>query len=183
MYNVQGVPWAYYLVVVWYCHISLFDLLSSRLGNGWNIDPSFHSRVESTVTCVAYSQWKLSEIFENANQLAKSWCQFFRMRVDIDCLKKRKSIDSDYYIELLVRLKGKITKRKWQHMKKKKIIFHQDSALGYKSMKKMAKFNKLCFSLCPHPPYFLRSSLQWLLALCWSQKDAPRGKDMARMRK
>ena len=44
-----------------------------------------------------------------------------------DYLEKEKYINSDYYIELLVRLKDEIAKKR-PNMKKKKIIFHQDNA-------------------------------------------------------
>jgi len=83
----------------------------------------------------------------------------------IDYLKKGKSINSDYYIELLVRLKDEIAKKR-PHMKKKKIIFHQDNAPCHKSMKTMAKLNELGFNLLPHPPYSpdLAPSDYWLFA-------------------
>ena len=57
-------------------------------------------------------------------------------------LKKGKYINSDYYIELLVRLKDEIAKKR-PHMKKKKVIFHQDNAPWHKSMKTMTKLSEL----------------------------------------
>ena len=47
--------------------------------------------------------------------------------ISIDYVEKGKYINSDHYIELLVRLKDEIAKKR-PHMKKKKIIFHQDNA-------------------------------------------------------
>ncbi len=59
----------------------------------------------------------------------------------IDYLKKGKFINSDHYIELLVRLKDEIAK-KLPHVKmKKKIIFHQNKAPCHKSMKTITKLN------------------------------------------
>lgn len=83
----------------------------------------------------------------------------------IDYLEKGKSINSDYYIDLLVRLKEEIAKKR-PHMQRKKILFHQDNAPCHKSMKTMAKLNELGFDLLPHPPYSpdLAPSDYWLFA-------------------
>ena len=83
----------------------------------------------------------------------------------IDYLERGKYINSDYYIELLVRLKDEIAKKR-PHMKKKKIIFHQDNAPCHKSMKTMAKLSELGYELLPHPPYSpdLAPSNYWLFA-------------------
>ena len=42
----------------------------------------------------------------------------------IDYFKKDKTINSDYYMALLDRLSAEI-KKKWPHMQKKKVLFHQ----------------------------------------------------------
>lgn len=70
----------------------------------------------------------------------------------IDYLGKGKTINSDYYIALLQRLKDEIAKKR-PHLKKKKVLFHQDNAPCHKSMKTMAKFHELNFELFPDPPY------------------------------
>lgn len=70
----------------------------------------------------------------------------------IDYLEKGKTINSDYYCALLDRLKEEIAKKR-PHMKKKKLLFHQDNAPCHKSMKTMVKLNELHFELLPHPPY------------------------------
>ena len=82
----------------------------------------------------------------------------------IDYLEKEKYINSDCCIELLVRLKDEIAKKR-PHMKKKKIIFHQDAPC-HKSMKTMAKLSELGYELLPHPPYSpdLAPSYYWLFA-------------------
>ena len=83
----------------------------------------------------------------------------------IDYLEKGKYINSDYYIELLVRLKDEIAKKR-PDMKKKKIIFHQDNAPCHKSLKTMAKLSELGYELLPHPPYSpdLAPSDYWFFA-------------------
>jgi transposase len=70
----------------------------------------------------------------------------------IDYLEKGKRINSEYYMALLVRLKEEITKKR-PHMKKKKVLFHQDNAPCHKSIVTMAKLHELGFKLLPHPPY------------------------------
>ena len=70
----------------------------------------------------------------------------------IDYLEKGKTINSDYYIALLERLKDEIAEKR-PHLKKKKVLFHQDNAPCHKSMKTMAKLNELGYELLPYPPY------------------------------
>ena len=57
-------------------------------------------------------------------------------------------------------------KKKWPHMQKKKVLFHQDNAPCHKFMKWMVKLNELSFELLPHPPYSpdLGPSNYWLFA-------------------
>lgn len=83
----------------------------------------------------------------------------------IDYLEKGKTINSDYYCALLDRLKDEIALKR-PHMKKKKILFHQDNAPCHKSLKTMVKFNELGFELLPHPPYSpdLAPSDYWLFS-------------------
>ncbi|KAL7726109.1 hypothetical protein ACLKA6_010156 [Drosophila palustris] len=83
----------------------------------------------------------------------------------IDYLQKGQTINSDYYMALLERLKDEIAKKR-PHMAKKKVLFHQDNAPCHKSMKTMAKLNELGFELLPHPPYSpdLAPSDYWLFA-------------------
>lgn len=70
----------------------------------------------------------------------------------IDYLEEGKRINSEYYMALLVRLKEEIAKKR-PHMKKKKVLFHQDNAPCHKSIVTMAKLHELGFELLPHPPY------------------------------
>ena len=70
----------------------------------------------------------------------------------VDYLKKGKTINSDYYMALLDRLTAE-TKEKQLHVRKKKVLFNQDSAPCHKSMKTMVKLNELSFKLLSHLPY------------------------------
>ena len=62
----------------------------------------------------------------------------------IDYLEKERSINSKYYIALLVHLKKEIPK-KWSQMKKKKVLFPEDNAPCHKSIATMAKLHELHF--------------------------------------
>ena len=70
----------------------------------------------------------------------------------IDYLEKGKTINTDYYMALLDRLRAEI-KKKRPHMRKKKVLFHQDNVLCHNSMNTMVKLNELSFKLLPHPSY------------------------------
>ena len=65
----------------------------------------------------------------------------------------------------MVHLKREIAKKQTQ-MKKKKVLFHQDNALGHKSIATIAKLHELHFELLPYPPYSpdLAPKDYWLFA-------------------
>ncbi|XP_023217030.1 histone-lysine N-methyltransferase SETMAR-like [Centruroides sculpturatus] len=69
-----------------------------------------------------------------------------------DYLEKGKTITGEYYASLLHRLSEEI-KEKRPHLKKKKILFHQDNARVHTCAVSMAKITELKFELLPHPPY------------------------------
>ena len=69
----------------------------------------------------------------------------------IDYLEKRRTINSEYHIALLMCLKEESAKKRSQM--KKKVLFHQNNALCHKSIETMAKLHELDFRLLPHPPY------------------------------
>lgn len=70
----------------------------------------------------------------------------------IDYLEKGKTINSEYYCNLLDQLDLKIREKR-PGLQHKKIIFHQDNARVHKSVLTMAKFNELKYELLEHPPY------------------------------
>ena len=93
----------------------------------------------------------------------------------IDYLDKERTINSKYYIALLVHLNEEIAKKQ-PHMKKKCSF-----TKCHKSIAMMANLHELHFELLPHP-LFSRSKPDRLMAVCRPQKNAP-GKDMAPLKK
>ena len=71
----------------------------------------------------------------------------------IDFLPKGQSINSDYYITLLDRLKDAIKKKRPRMAKKNKPLLQQDNAPVHKSIKPMVKLSDLRFELLPHTRY------------------------------
>ena len=69
----------------------------------------------------------------------------------LDYLEKGRTINSKYYIALLVHLKEENTKK--QPQMKKKVLFHQDNAPYHKSITTMAKLHELHFELLPPTLY------------------------------
>ena len=84
----------------------------------------------------------------------------------IDYLEKGKTVNSDYYMALLDQLRAE-SKKRWHHMQKKKVLFHQDNASCHNSMKTMVRWNELSFELLHHLPYSpdLAPSDYWLFAV------------------
>lgn len=70
----------------------------------------------------------------------------------VDYLENGKTVNSDYYIKWLIKLKEEIIIKR-PGMQKKKILFHQDNAPANRSIATMAKLSELHFELLPHPPY------------------------------
>jgi len=70
----------------------------------------------------------------------------------VDYLQTGKTINTEYYCNLLHKLDAKIREKR-PGLQKKKIIFHQDNAPAHKSVLTMAKINELKFELLEHPPY------------------------------
>lgn len=70
----------------------------------------------------------------------------------IDYLEKGQTITGEYYASLLDRLNEKIQEKR-PHLKKKKILFHQDNARVHTCAVSMAKIQELKFELVDHPPY------------------------------
>lgn len=72
--------------------------------------------------------------------------------IHIDYLEKGKTINGKYYSELLDRF-DTVLKQKRPHLKKKKVLFHQDNARVHTCAVTMAKFYQLGYELLQHPPY------------------------------
>ncbi|XP_076667941.1 histone-lysine N-methyltransferase SETMAR-like [Andrena cerasifolii] len=70
----------------------------------------------------------------------------------IDYLQRGKTINGEYYANLLQRLSEEI-KEKRPQLATKKALLHQDNAPVHTSVITMAKINELKFELLPHAPY------------------------------
>jgi [histone H3]-lysine36 N-dimethyltransferase SETMAR len=86
-------------------------------------------------------------------------------------LEKGHTINSEYYIALLERLNAEI-KKKRPHLKKKKVLFHQDNALSSQCIKTTANLHELGYELLPHPPYSLSVWSPVNFSVCRPQKNA-----------
>ena len=107
------------------------------------------------------------------NQLARLWRQFFwdsQGIIFIDYLEKGKTINSEYYIKLLERLKDEIATKR-PHLKKKK-LFHQENAPCHKSVKTKARNSRIRLWIASPRSVFPRSGSQRLFPFFRSQKDA-----------
>ena len=70
----------------------------------------------------------------------------------IDYLEKGKTINSEYYCNLLDQLDKNIREKR-PGLQKKTIIFHQDNARVHTGFLTMVKLNELKYELFEHPPY------------------------------
>ena len=70
----------------------------------------------------------------------------------IEYLHKGKTINSEYYTNLLQRLRDEI-KKKRPHLTKKKVLFNQDDVLIHTSVIAMPKINEVKFKLLLHTSY------------------------------
>ena len=126
----------------------------------------------------------LSKVPKNASVGWRGYCTRIlgcAWYFDIIYLEEGKTINNNYNMALLDRLSTEI-KRKWPHMQKEKVMFHQDNAPYHKSMEMMVKLNELSFKLLPHPPYSLdlTPSDDWLFA---DLKKCSRERDLAPLKK
>ena len=113
------------------------------------MDPPLHSGVKSAV---GESQPKRLKTQTSTGKVLASVFWDAQAILFIDYLGKRRTINSKYYIALLVHLKEEIAKKRPQ-MKKKKELFHQDNASCHKLIATMAKLHELHFKWLLHTPY------------------------------
>ena len=73
----------------------------------------------------------------------------------IDYLEKGKTINSEYYCNLLDQLDKNIREKR-PGLQKKTIIFHQDNARVHTSFLTMVKLNELKYECLNTPPYSTR---------------------------
>ena len=100
----------------------------------------------------------------------------------LNYLEKKRTINSEYYIALLVHLKEEIAKKQLQ-MKKKKVLFHQDNAPCHKLIATMAKLHELYFELLPYPPYSPDLPPPATAGCLQTSKEYSRERDLAPIKK
>ena len=72
--------------------------------------------------------------------------------IHIDYLQKGRTINGEYYTNLLDRFNEDL-KKKRPYLAKKKVIFHQDNARVHTCVVSMATFRELRYELLSQPPY------------------------------
>ena len=70
----------------------------------------------------------------------------------IDYLQKEKTMNGEYYANLLQCSSDEI-KKKQPHLVRKNVLFHEDNVPVHISVITMAKINEWKFKLLPHAPY------------------------------
>ena len=100
-------------------------MFASICGNGWNMDSSLYSEIQTTVIWVDSNWWTSSKAPKSTTIGWKGYglgILDVRGVIFIDYLEKGNTINSEYYISLLERLKTEIAKKR-PHMAKKKMCF------------------------------------------------------------
>ena len=69
---------------------------------------------------------KVKMILSSGKIMVSGFCDVHGL-IFTDYLQKRKTINNEYYANLLQRLTDKI-KKKWPHLEKNKMLFNQDNA-------------------------------------------------------
>ena len=95
---------------------------------------------------------KKAKVGLSANKVMATVFWDARGVIHIDYLQKGRTINGEYYTNLLDRFNEDL-KKKRPHLAKKKVLFHQDNARVHTCVVSMAKFHELRYELLPHPPY------------------------------
>ena len=132
-------------------HLSMRKLLSKWVPRLLTVDQK-RQRVVGSERCLELFRRNKPNFLRRYVTMDGTWIHHAHGVLFIDYLEKGKMINSERYIGQLMRLKNEIGETRIQ-MKKKKVLFHQDSAPCHKSLATMAELNELSFELIPHPPY------------------------------
>jgi len=95
---------------------------------------------------------KKAKIGLSANKVMATVFWDARGVIHVDYLEKGRTINGEYYSNLLGQFDSEL-KKKRPHMAKKKVLFHQDNAPAHKSVVAMMKLCELHYEILPHPPY------------------------------
>ncbi|XP_059224868.1 histone-lysine N-methyltransferase SETMAR-like [Stomoxys calcitrans] len=95
-------------------------------------------------------QKKKAKAIQSAVKVVATFFWVFKGILMLDYLQKGKTINSEYYCNLLDQLNVQIREKR-PGLQHKKIVFHQDNAPAHKSVLTMAKINELKYELLDHP--------------------------------
>ncbi|KAL7726572.1 hypothetical protein ACLKA6_010437 [Drosophila palustris] len=95
---------------------------------------------------------KKAKIGLSANKVMVTVFWDARGVIHVDYLEKGRTINGEYYSNLLGQFDSEL-KKKRPHMAKKKVLFHQDNAPAHKSVVAMMKLCELHYEILPNPPY------------------------------
>jgi histone-lysine N-methyltransferase SETMAR len=95
---------------------------------------------------------KKAKVGLSANKVMATVFWDARGIIHIDYLQKGRTINGEYYANLLDRFDDDLKKNR-PHLAKKKVLFHQDNARVHTCAVAMAKIHKLGYELLSHPPY------------------------------
>ena len=95
---------------------------------------------------------KKAKVGLSANKVMATVFWDARGIIFIDYLQKGKTVNGEYYANLLSQFDEEL-KKKRPHLAKKKVLFHQDNARVHTCAVSMAKIHELGYELLPHPPY------------------------------
>ncbi|XP_022822885.1 histone-lysine N-methyltransferase SETMAR-like [Spodoptera litura] len=95
---------------------------------------------------------KKAKVGLSANKVMATVFWDARGIIHIDYLQKGKTINGEYYSNLLGRF-DEALKEKRPHLAKKKVLFHQDNARVHTCAVSMGKIDELGYELLPHPAY------------------------------
>jgi hypothetical protein len=91
---------------------------------------------------------RIQSVERRNGQLARLWHQNSGM-----CVVLYSSINSEKVQTSNSEYLNDEIKKNRPHLKKKKVLFHQDNAPCHKSIKKKAKLQELSYELLAHPPF------------------------------
>ena len=105
---------------------------------------------------------KKAKVGLSANKVMATVFWDARGVIHIDGLQKGRTVNGEYYTNLLDRFNEHL-KKKRPNLAKEKVLFHQDNARDQTCFVSMPKFHVLRYELRPHPPNSpdLASYLTW----------------------
>ena len=146
---------------------------------------SLQSQISSQLW-VDSSRWKSSKMIKDAN-ISRQGFVFHILGSATYFVhwlpwERKKNINSEYYIVLLVHLKEEIAKKNSQKGKRKSALSPRQCTVSQVNHND-GKTTWIAFWIACAPTLFSRSGPQWLLAVCRPPKECSSERDLAPMKK